>query len=406
VQVEQVLGHRKARAHGKAGKLNTWGTLLFHRAALSSLGVGRTGQRLLTVLMAVALLLIGAVALGVVRLGLVLTHVTILSGLILCTLVACTARVPSDLTSRAAFWRRAYLVGVYALMAAAMVPHSLRVLGLISPGSWNYGGYLAYSVASALLLGSLLLLNANEERLRRRREALSFAQSQREADAQRARAAEQSELMTMLTHELKTPLSVVSLALGNAGRTPVMQERAMSAVGNMRDVIDRCAQVSRIDDEIGQHDAAPTLQPVALQEVLAQAAAAHLQARRVVLPQLKQPPLCQADPQMLNVVVTNLLDNALKYSPKDSPVRATITPHALEGRPGLALRVVNKVGAAGRPDAERVFEKYHRGMHARHRSGSGLGLYLARRLTYRMAGELSLAASSDDEVCFELWMPC
>jgi signal transduction histidine kinase len=54
----------------------------------------------------------------------------------------------------------------------------------------------------------------------------------------------------------------------------------------------------------------------------------------------------------------------------------------------------------------RLFEKYHRGERARHRSGSGLGLYLSRRLAYRLGGELLLRDGPDDQVCFELWVPC
>jgi two-component system sensor histidine kinase MprB len=72
----------------------------------------------------------------------------------------------------------------------------------------------------------------------------------------------------------------------------------------------------------------------------------------------------------------------------------------------VALRVTNAVGPAGRPDAAHVFDKYHRGARARHRSGSGLGLYLSQRLTSRLGGALSLCAPEGDEVAFELWLPC
>ena len=381
-------------------------TLLFHRRVLGDLGASALEQKMLAAVAMVPMLALCAMAAGQIRTGLWLCQVGILVGMLLCALVAFQLRPQPEPGSTPVVWRRLYVAAVYTAMAVLIIPNSLRVLGALSPGPWNYFGFQTFSVVSALLLGSLLLLHAQEERIRRRRAAVVVAQTRREADAQRARAAEQAELMTMLTHELKTPLSVVSIALGSAGSQPQMQDRAMRAVGNMRDVIDRCAQASRLDDEMARHDAPPDLMPVELQEVVTRAVAAHLQARRVSLQADDSAPACLGDPQMLAVIVANLLDNALKYSPKDSLVQLTVASAASEGRPGVALRVTNPVGPAGRPEADRLFEKYYRGARARHRSGSGLGLYLSKRLAYRMAGELGLVDARADEVCFELWMPC
>jgi signal transduction histidine kinase len=133
---------------------------------------------------------------------------------------------------------------------------------------------------------------------------------------------------------------------------------------------------------------------------------AQLEAGRVDVIARSDLPNCLADRQMLLVVITNLLENALKYSPEDSRVVAETEPTVLDGHLGVVLRVTNQVGLVGPPDRERVFEKYHRGQRARHRSGSGLGLYLSRRLAERMGARLSLRAPVDDRVCFELWVAC
>jgi signal transduction histidine kinase len=208
----------------------------------------------------------------------------------------------------------------------------------------------------------------------------------------------------MLTHELKTPLSVVSLALGGSATSrPQMRERALRAVNAMQAVIDRCAQIARFDHVHPSGDESPILREIDAQVVLREAMAAQEHADLI---DVEPPPAmltCKADRQLLAIVLSNLLDNAIKYAPPGSRVRVSINVAAFRGRSGMAICVSNPVGRAGRPDVNHLFEKYHRGAHARHRSGSGLGLYLSHRLAKRMDGHLSLLDGED--VRFELWLP-
>ncbi len=381
-------------------------TAIFHSRLLSDLGGSRIGNRLLKLLTGAALAGLMLVAAGEVRPGLMLTQSTVLVVMPLFVLVACQAR--PDLAvgggSGSAWWR-VYLVVVYVAMAALTTPQSLRVLGLLPAGVWTYSGFIAYGLASTVLLGSLLLLRARQERHRRLQSALAFRQAQQEARVERERAAEQAELMTMLAHELKTPLSVVSLALGNRGNSASMRERAHRAVDNIRNVIDRCEQAALVDDADGRRDAFLRIAPLAMDELLAEALNTQLLADRVDCRVASELPVCLADRQMLLVIIGNMLENALKYSPLEARVQASVESAAMRGRQGVLLRVANQVGAAGRPDPDRVFEKYHRGALARRQSGSGLGLYLSRRLAERSGGMLTLRDAQGDQVCFDLWLP-
>lgn len=380
--------------------------ILFHFNLLRALSRVAARLRLLLAMAlapAVGLLL---VILGQVRPGLMITQSAVAVAMPLLCGIVLTLRPGRFAGPRSGTWMHVYLFVTYLALAWLTMPQSLRVLGLIASGPWTYNGFLSYGVASTILLGNLLVIRGMEERRRRRQAAIALAQAQREADVHRARAAEQSELMTMLTHELKTPLSVVSLAMGEAGRQPVMRERALRAIDNMRNVIDRCAQVARVDDESDRHESAPALEPLAMDEALAQAVRAQLHGERVDCNVASGLPPCLADRQMLQVIIGNLLENAIKYGPAEARVRAALTSAVLGGRPGVALRVANRVGLAGRPDPGHLFQKYQRGSLARHRSGSGLGLYLSHRLAYRLGGELSLREGEGDEVCFELWLPC
>lgn len=380
--------------------------LLFHARLLADLGARRGDWRLILAIGSLPVLAVLMIVAGRVTDGLRLTHLTLLLAMPLLIVVAYRTRaIPGYGAASAVAWRRVFVTGVYAVMALSMAPQSLRVLGLMPVGPWSYGAYIAHGVAGSTLLAGLLMLRRREARRHRIRQIQDMARVRQEAEAQRARAAEQAELMAMLTHELKTPLSVVSLALGGVGVERPLEDRALRAVRNMRDVIDRCAQAALVDEAVARQDRGFALTPLSIDALLDDIVRTHLQAARVMCSTDGEVHLCLCDRQMLAAIVANLLENALKYSPDDSVVRVSLRAAEKSGRTGTLLRVVNGLGVAGRPNEARLFEKYYRGERARHRSGSGLGLYLSSRLATRLGAELRLAAAEGDEVCFELWVP-
>ena len=375
-------------------------TVLFHARLLSDLGARPTHAKILGVSATLPLLGICLIAAGFPQIGLMLSHLTIASLMPFTVFVALRLRVDSG-----RWWWRPAIAAAYLVMVILMAPAWLRVLGVLPVGAWTFGSTLVYGVVSAILMASLIMVRAREvQRLGALNEA-AFAEAKREADLQRARAVEQGDLITMLTHELKTPLSVVSLALGKSGQQPTIQARALTAIENMRSVIDRCAQAARVDDDSTNRTMSLTIEPVQLRAVVTEAVAGLLQGDRVDN-QLHDPEsVCLADRASVLTIVSNLLDNALKYSPGDSVVRITAQITNLNGRPGATLRITNDIGDQGAPDPVHVFEKYYRGPRARNLSGTGLGLYLSRRLAQRMGGALSLVPAQPSLVGFELWLP-
>ena len=121
---------------------------------------------------------------------------------------------------------------------------------------------------------------------------------------------------------------------------------------------------------------------------------------RVVLA-LPVPTCVHSDPQLLETVLRNLVDNAVKYSPPDTAVHLDLQA---AGGDGVQLTVRNTVGPAGKPDPAKVFTKYYRHAQARRWTGSGLGLYLVNGLVQTLGGRLRYV----DEglgIAFALWLP-
>jgi K+-sensing histidine kinase KdpD len=114
------------------------------------------------------------------------------------------------------------------------------------------------------------------------------------------------------------------------------------------------------------------------------------------------PIIVNVDTAVLRLMVKNLLDNALKYSPPDSPVRLAIGTNAIE----WWIRVENEMGQAGLPDPKRLFEKYYRAEKAHAHTGTGLGLYWVRGIARQIGGEVTYSQEPSGHIVFELRLPC
>jgi signal transduction histidine kinase len=106
----------------------------------------------------------------------------------------------------------------------------------------------------------------------------------------------------------------------------------------------------------------------------------------------------------LQLIISNLLENALKYSPDSSVVHVRTNECKKVDSEGVLIQFINEIGPAGFPDPDRVFEKYYRSPGAQSISGSGLGLYLVRSFTEMLGGKIQLY-TVNNQITFELWIP-
>lgn len=219
---------------------------------------------------------------------------------------------------------------------------------------------------------------------------------------ERTEREQQRHFLSMLTHELKTPLSIIRMRLGATAPTPRMQAYAAQAVQDIDAIVDRCAMVSQIDDQ------ADPPQPVAcrIDDILREIRSQQPSAHRITLAVAENAAaVCvQSDPVLLRTVLNNLIDNALKYSPPNGIVQITLAVEPRETRHGLHLQIDNAIGSAGTPEQTRVFEKYYRSPGAHQHSGSGLGLYIVKALTEQLGGSIE-CRPQNGMMIFSLWLP-
>ncbi|MCA1840525.1 MAG: HAMP domain-containing histidine kinase, partial [Actinobacteria bacterium] len=109
------------------------------------------------------------------------------------------------------------------------------------------------------------------------------------------------------------------------------------------------------------------------------------------------------DYERMSRLIGNLIDNALRFSPADSPVKIDI-----KGKTGTVEIVVADKGSGIPPaELERIFERFHQvgGSLRREHSGFGLGLYMVQRLLDDLGGTITVESEVSQGSTFKVVVP-
>lgn len=295
-----------------------------------------------------------------------------------------------------------FLLAAHLVTLIGALPSVLALLG------WVSGDFLVIYFYQAGILGSVLAVQITLKRRTRRLEIMLFSTKEEQkriqalADKEHAVAEQRRRFIDMITHELKTPLSVIRMRLGLANPSSAIEKHAQEAVHDMDAVIDRIALLGQMEDGARQVQPLVCDMEKMLRDCLSGQTEFHQRCQLVWHADCH--PLVHADPVLLRTALINLLDNACKYSPAGTRVQLDCAEQTRDSRRGLVCRIANLVGSAGRPDPLQLFEKYYRSAGARRQVGSGLGLHIVRNLCASMGSSLEYKAEKR-EIVFELWVP-
>jgi two-component system sensor histidine kinase BaeS len=212
------------------------------------------------------------------------------------------------------------------------------------------------------------------------------------------------DLVAGVAHELRTPIAV--LQAGHEALLDGVAEPTPEELSSLRDEVLRLARMVGDLQTMAAADAAVlhlTRHRCDLADIAAAAAdslARRFEAAGIELDRQLFGVLVFADPRWLHQVVTNLLTNALKFTPAGG--RVTISTRA----DGQAVLEVADTGI-GIPadDLPRVFERFWRGQRAGQTSGSGIGLAIAAELVRAHGGTLTAASTEGAGTTMTLTLP-
>lgn len=363
-----------------------FGAVTFILLVIDEMSPMRLRGKLLATITA-ALALLGLVLAGEVRHALALNQAVIMVLPPLLLLLALRSRPRGGLlpTGEGPLPKRAVVVYL-SLMVVVTLLATIPNFGLLPPSELNLYVMIVYSLPTGLLMLGILWYRA--EFLFRQRSLLRMEaeQANRRAEVEREQRLQREQMIDMLAHELKTPLATLRMWLGDQQVPAAISARLARPINEMREVIERTVQAGQVEGG-GIQLQWQSCDLLALAQDWLRALPGSERITLEVDGDRGAVARIDTDPYFLGVIVRNLLDNALKYSPDGSSVTLALSSPDAEGR--WSVTVSNVVGRAGRPDPGQVFRRYWRSRAAMYRSGSGQGLYIISGLATLLGGQLA-----------------
>jgi signal transduction histidine kinase len=232
-----------------------------------------------------------------------------------------------------------------------------------------------------------------------RNETLKSEALKTEAEYEKYRREEQGKLMAMLTHEIRTPLSVIKLVVDRKVAGSELEEFANRAVNNIDSIIDKCIQLDQLDSNALVIDKTR----FNFSELLASSMPdTYLEGKFLI--QGEDYIEISSDRDVVKIIMSNLIINATKYSVPDSNILISSSIEGTENHRQLKFTIQNQISPIGAPDPSVIFDKYYRGAAATKISGSGLGLFLVKELSQALGGDANCHINQDS-IIFTVWMP-
>jgi two-component system sensor histidine kinase KdpD len=199
-------------------------------------------------------------------------------------------------------------------------------------------------------------------------------------------------LLDALAHEFKTPLATILTAAGGLREVgPLLPaqlelaEAVESEASRLGQLTSRLLRLARLDRE----EVRPQMELIVITDVVRSIVDQHSRRwpdRRLLLANSARLTV-MADRELLWLGLGQLLDNACKYSQPGSEIKVSVE----SANDTIAVRVWNSGTSIPSSEHSRIFDRFYRGVEARRLTpGSGLGLYVARKIALAHGGDLEL----------------
>lgn len=223
--------------------------------------------------------------------------------------------------------------------------------------------------------------------------------------SERRASEDQRDFVAMVSHEFRTPLAIINTSLQlllthiEEPNAKVLQrsENIRKATQRLIHLLDDCLSIDRLDSA---HQTF-SFQECDLYEVIESATNDwHPNRVRVRLHGLPSRFVC--DPELMRIVLRNLLANADRHSPPGVPIEVDVR-EATEG--GLTIRIQDRGEGITPDEVPRLFQRYFRGRTAQGKPGAGLGLYLVEKIVHGHGGTIHVQSTVGWGTTFTIHLP-
>jgi signal transduction histidine kinase len=222
---------------------------------------------------------------------------------------------------------------------------------------------------------------------------------------------ERADFLAMLTHDIKNPLGVI------LGCTEILMEEAQDRTSTealhflerlqsnamlVHSLVANYLDYSRAESgHLSLNKRVLDLGPLLLHAVQRYEAEVRRRLLRLDLKLAQELPPVEGDPLALERIFTNLLHNALKFTPEHGRVAISTTPVA----EGIAVSIVDTGCGITSEEIPLLFQRYRRTSTTRHREGTGLGLFIVKALVEAHRGRVEVQSIVGQGSCFTVFLP-
>ncbi len=218
------------------------------------------------------------------------------------------------------------------------------------------------------------------------------------------------EFLSLVSHELRTPLHHIkgfasSLLQPDVEWDPEVQRDFLQSINQevdrLTDLVDKILHLSRLRSGV-----LPMQKRWWAVEDVIQGALRHCRCllnRDITLDLPESLPPAWMDGREIETVLRNLLENAVKFSPPESPI--VLGVRYREKEEALYFWVQDQGPGIPPEDQERVFEHFYRGRGQRASPGTGLGLAICKRIVEAHGGRIWVESAPGEGACFHFLIP-
>ena len=219
-----------------------------------------------------------------------------------------------------------------------------------------------------------------------------------------------SRFVSIASHEFRTPLTTIlsTASFLEMAEEQISSEKRLARLHKIQTAADEMtellndvllfgkAEANRLEYQPKSHDVVAFTT-----EIIEDIHAASGRRHKINYVNRMQDPMAKFDDKLMRQVVTNLLTNAVKYSPDGSEIRFELNNHDAT----LTIIICDQGIGIPEKDQAHLFEPFHRAKNVRDISGTGLGLAITKKAVEVHNGDISFESKHNEGTCFTIRIP-